>query len=78
MQAPHNKIRRLSAVEAIPKITSQTIYKFKNTERLELLLGHLDKLLITVPVYELENKPENEAALLSYDTMRRGAEESNL
>ena len=77
-QAPHNKIRRLSAVEAIPKITSQTIYKFKNTERLELLLGHLDKLLITVPVYELENKPENEAALLSYDTMRRGAEESNL
>lgn len=68
-QAPHNKIRRLSAVEAIPMVTAQTIYRFKNGEMLELLLTHLDKLLRTVPIYELENRPENEAAVMSYEAM---------
>ncbi len=77
-QSVRNEIRRISTLEAIPRITSQTIYKFRDTERLELLLGHLDKLLTIVPIYELENKPEKEAVLLSYNTMRRGAEESNL
>jgi len=31
-----------------------------------------------IPVYELENRPEPAAAVLSYETMRRGALEAGL
>ena len=77
-QAGHNKIRRMSVIEAIRVVTSQTIYQFKNRERLEIMLGHLDKLLRSVPVYELENKPEREAVILSYTTMSHKKEENVL
>ena len=74
-QADCNRIRRLSNIEAVQRIVAQTIYRFEKTERLELMLGHLDSLIRKVPVYELENKPEADAASLSYETMLCGAEE---
>ena len=77
-QAPENRIRRLTKQEAMQKILSQTIHKFPDIEKLDLLLSHVDKLVREIPVYELENRPEPEAALLSYETMRRGAEEAGL
>ena len=68
-QAPHNKIRRLSPLEAATNIISQTIRRFKNLDRLDMMLSHVDKLVREIPVYELENRPELEAAYLSYNTM---------
>lgn len=74
-QSDSNKIRRLGKQEAISKILPQTIYRFRDINKLNLLLGHIEKLLLNVPVFELENKPEPEAAKLSYNTMYLAAEE---
>ena len=77
-QSDHNAIRRLTPAEVIGRIMSQTIFRFGSVDRLDLMLGNLDKLIETIPVYELENKPEPEAARLSYEIMRCGAEEIGL
>lgn len=73
-----NEIRRLTAKEAMQKIFSQTIYKFKEIQRLDLMLDLVDKLVSEIPVFELRNKPEPEAARLSYETMSKAAEEIGL
>lgn len=73
-----NKIRRLSKKEAVSKILGQTIYRFGKVERLDLLLRLIEKLVHEIPVYELENLPEIEAAQLSYETMTCGAKEMGL
>ena len=77
-QASENRIRRLTQTEAITRIVSQTIRKFKTVERMDLMLSHVGKLVQQIPVFELENRPEPEAALLSYETMRKAAEELGL
>ena len=77
-QGAQNSIRRLSSGEAVSKIVSQTIRKFKDAESLDRLMCHLDKLVRQIPVFELENRPEPEAALLSYNTMKQAAEELGL
>lgn len=73
-----NSIRRLDALEATTYIISQTMRKFKDTENLDSMLSIVEKLVSEIPVYELFNKPEPEAALLSYETMKKGAQESGL
>lgn len=77
-QAKCNRIRRLSLQEALRKILWQTINKFKKEERVDLMLSLLEKLVYEVPVFELENKPELEAAQLSYETMCHAAQEMGL
>lgn len=77
-KAGQNSIRRLSAPEAMQKILSQTIYKFDQARELDRLLTLMERFLEEIPVYELENRPEPEAARLSFETMRRGAEEIGL
>ena len=77
-QAEENKIRRLSNGEAVQRIVKQTMRRFKLVENLDRMLSHVDKLVRQIPVFELENRPEPEAALLSYETMRRAAEEAGL
>ena len=77
-QAEQNRIRRLAPLEVIRRVMTQTIHRFESEERLNLMLEHLDKLVEMIPVYELENRPEPEAVRLSYETMRRGAEEIGL
>lgn len=77
-KAPENKIRRLSRFEAMQRILGQTIYKFNSEEQLDKLLGSLEVFLKEIPVYELENVPEPEAAKLSFETMRKGAQEAGL
>ena len=42
------------------------------------LLSLLDQLIQEIPVYQLENRPEPAAALLSYETMHRSAKENML
>ena len=77
-QAQENRIRRLTPQEALQRILSQTIYRFQDAAMLDRMLTSLDKLVREIPVYELENRPEPAAAQLSYETMRRGAEEMGL
>lgn len=77
-QASHNRIRRLTPMEALPKILRQTLHRMNEEHYLEALLDHLEKLLSQIPVYELENLPEPPAAQLSYETMLQGAREANL
>ena len=77
-QAPENRIRRLSKQEVVQRILWQTVHKFKKIERMDLMLDRVDSLVREIPIFELENRPEPEAALLSYETMRRGAEEMGL
>ena len=45
---------------------------------MELLLASLDSLLREIPVFLLENRPEEAAARLRFETMRRAAEEGGL
>lgn len=77
-QATENKIRRLASLEALSLFLPQTLRRFKDSENTALLMQHLDKLIREIPIFELENRPEPEAALLSYETMRRAAEEAGL
>ena len=77
-QGNENRIRRLEPWESVPNLLSQTIRKFKNPAKLDLMLSHLNKLVQEIPIYELVNRPEIEAAQLSYETMRLGAQEAGL
>lgn len=77
-QAEKNKIRRLDSLEAMQRILPQTMYKFRNINKLDCLMGILDLFLKEIPVYELENIPEISAAQLSYETMFGGAKEAGL
>lgn len=77
-QAGENKIRQLTKQEALGMLFSQTIRRFSSARKLDLLLGHLENLVDKIPVFELENRPEPEAARLSYETMSRKAEEMGL
>lgn len=77
-QGQENRIRRLSPVEALPRLLSQTLRRRLDREQMELLLNHLDLLVQKIPIYELENRPEPEAARLSYETMHQSAEEAGL
>lgn len=76
-QADHNAIRRLDSFEAMQRILSQTIYLVHKTSILDRLLGHLELFLKEVPIYELQNRPEPQAAHLSYNTMSRNQGEDN-
>lgn len=76
-QATENKIRRLSPAEAGVYLIWQTV-RFAKVERADSKLLLMDKLLEKIPVYELENNAAPECARLSYETMRKGAEEAGL
>lgn len=77
-QGSENCIRHLEPGEAVLKVLSQTIRKFKNPAKLDLLLSHVDKLVWEIPIYELVSRPEIAAAQLSYETMCAGAQEAGL
>lgn len=72
-QAPENKIRQLPKEEALQKILSQTMRKFRTLEYMDPMLRTVGQLVAEIPVYELENRPEPEAVHLSYSTMCRDA-----
>jgi len=77
-KSDHNVIRRMSSQEAIQNILAQTIHRFNKLENLDLLLRLLDRFVTEIPIYELENRPEPEAARLSYETMRKGTREMGI
>lgn len=73
-----NSIRRLSGLEAAGYVVAQTLHRFKDESNLSLMLSHVDKLIREIPIFELRNLPVPDAARLSYETMRRAAEEVGL
>lgn len=77
-QAKENKIRRLSQKEALPRIISQTVNRFRYLENLDKMVAAVEALVTKIPVFLLENRPEPEAAQLSYQTMRNAVQEENL
>lgn len=77
-QAPENKIRQLAPAESIRRIMPQTRCKFSQVENLDLMLQLVEQLTLEIPIFELENRPEPAASQLSYETMRRKAEEIGL
>ncbi|MBR3610570.1 MAG: hypothetical protein IKL57_03775 [Oscillospiraceae bacterium] len=70
-----NKIRRLDPKEALPLLMSQTIHKFRKIENLDLLLNNVNYIIKEIPIFELENRPVEEAARLSYETMLSASKE---
>lgn len=77
-QADENVMRRLTSPEAIQRLMPQTLRNIKKVESLDIILKNFDKLIREIPIFELENRPEPAAARLSYETMRRAAEEAGL
>ena len=73
-----NTIRQLGVQEATTNVISQTLRRFRDAEKLDLMLANVEKLVLEVPIYELFNKPELAAAQLSYETMHRRSEEDFL
>ena len=72
-QSTENSIRRLDKKEAIQKILSQTTTKIGNVAKMDKLLQTVGRLVEEIPICELSNKPEPEAALMSYHAMRQNA-----
>ena len=68
-QSKENCIQRLNPSDAVSSILWQTIHKMSRKEDMHLLLGHIDKLVRTIPVFELECLPDLAAAQLSFDVM---------
>lgn len=77
-QAEQNAIRQLSPEEALAKIIPQTRRQFEKIESLNLMLENIEQLIKDIPIFELKNRPEPDAARLSYETMRKKAEEMGL
>ena len=69
-----NEIRRLSKIEAAAAIFTQTTSRFAKPESLDVLLGIMDRVIDSVPIYELKCTPEPEAARLSYEVMSKGGQ----
>ena len=77
-QADVNNIRQLSNQEAMNQVIYQTFRKFKTSEKLDLMLSQVDKLVREIPCFEMENRPEPDAVKLSYETMCNRAKEMGL
>lgn len=74
-QADHNAIRQLPAAEAMTQLLRQTDFWMQDLQQLDLLSAHLTDFLNSIPVFWLDNRPEPEAARLSYNTMSRYGQE---
>ena len=77
-QADENSIRRLKPQEALFSVISQTPHRFTEAAKLDMLLVHVEKLINEIPIFELCNRPEADAARLSYETMCAAAKEAGI
>ncbi len=64
-----NKIWRIEAGEAIPLLFQQTLLP-RNQQFIDLLFPMMETLLRQVPIYRMQCNISEEAAILSYQTMR--------
>lgn len=73
-----NSIHRLDALTATTRILSQTTRRFKDEQKLDLMLSHISDVVEKIPIFEFYNLPVPQAARLSYETMKKAAEEAGL
>ena len=73
-----NRIRRLPAAEAVPLIYGQTMYRLRKPENALRLMSAVDALIRSIPIFELECRPDSESAILSNRTMTAAAQEYHL
>lgn len=69
-QGEKNEIRRLSRIEAAAAILTQTQRRFNDPEIIGMMADKIDSLVRTIPVFELINRPEPEAAMMSYNALK--------
>lgn len=77
-QGAENSIRRLTPPEAVTKLIHQSMHFFVKESETDLMLKQVERLVREIPIFEMSATMEPEAAHLSFDTMRRGAEEVGL
>ena len=70
-QAPYNKIRRLSGIEAYVDLAESVGGKFCDSRIAEGLHQTENRLAQTIPMWQLECLPDEEAARLCHDTITR-------
>ena len=70
-QAPYNKIRRLSGIEAYVDLAESVGGKFWDSRIAEGLHQAENKLAQTIPMWHLECLPDEAAARLCHDTITR-------
>ena len=70
-QAPYNKIRRLSGIEAYVDLAESVGGKFWDSRIAEGLHQTENRLAQTIPMWQLECLPDEEAARLCHDTITR-------
>ena len=71
-QAPYNRIRSLTGIEAIGALLPSCPFAFAYDKRLsELIYSILSHTLQQAPVYHLECLPDPEAARLVYSTLKQ-------
>lgn len=68
-QSDRNEIRRIEGKHALAKVISQTTYHLRSESKMQLMMTNVEKLITEIPIYELCNKPEPEAVLMSYRAM---------
>ena len=73
-----NRIRRLQGTEAVPLMYMQTNFALYKEENMQYLLSAIESLVQQIPIFELENRPEQAAAILSMSTMRDAATQAGL
>ena len=64
-----NRIRRLTPAEALPRFMSQSLWKLGNKTDMARQLSLADRLLRSVPLWELACRNEDEAARVSHSAM---------
>ena len=67
-----NEIRRLSTIEAAAAVISQTNSRLFTDRGMSRMTTMVERLVTSVPIWELKCLPEPSAAHLSYETMREG------
>ena len=68
-RAENNWIKKMSKKGAITNLYGQTV-RSKAEERVDLIFELLEKIIVTIPIYQMGLTISKEAVLLAYNTMR--------
>lgn len=74
-QSDRNEIRQLDAKQALAKVIAQTTYHLRDASKMLLMMTNVERLITEIPIYELCNRPEREAAELSHRIMSENSPE---
>lgn len=72
-QAPYNKIRRQTVIEAFASILPSCSVMKWDKRIYSGICDTVSKIIETVPAFFLENLPDEEAVMLSYNTIRHNS-----